>query len=193
MNTFFLGQKKYITIPLAIAIGFYFLPLTILAAIAYFTKQKVTNQGIRRICYIILVIFAFPLVLAYATPTDNAPKSTVSVQETTKVSPATNTPTVQPSTEKPKMIDSISTETMKTKAVLATTMAKATPRPTTTPVQPVNTPAVAPRYSCNCSKTCTEISSCDEAQYLLNVCGCGARDNDKDGIACDSAPLHCQN
>jgi len=48
-------------------------------------------------------------------------------------------------------------------------------------------------WVCDCSKTCPEISSCTEAQYLLNTCGCGARDGDKDGIACDSAPLHCQN
>lgn len=48
-------------------------------------------------------------------------------------------------------------------------------------------------YSCNCSKTCTQISSCEEAQYQLNTCGCKVRDNDRDGTACDAAPLHCQN
>jgi len=47
-------------------------------------------------------------------------------------------------------------------------------------------------YSCNCSKTCTQISSCAEAQYQLNTCGCSVRDADGDGIACDGAPLHCQ-
>ena len=41
-------------------------------------------------------------------------------------------------------------------------------------------------YACNCSKTCPQMSSCEEAQYQLNVCGCKARDADKDGIACDS-------
>lgn len=41
-------------------------------------------------------------------------------------------------------------------------------------------------YSCNCSKTCAQMSSCSEAQYQLNVCGCSARDADGDGIACDS-------
>lgn len=41
-------------------------------------------------------------------------------------------------------------------------------------------------YSCNCSKTCTQINSCAEAQYLLNSCGCSARDGDDDGIACDA-------
>lgn len=48
-------------------------------------------------------------------------------------------------------------------------------------------------YSCNCSKPCTEISSCSEAQYQLNTCGCNQRDADHDGIACDGAPLNCQN
>lgn len=47
--------------------------------------------------------------------------------------------------------------------------------------------------SCNCSLTCQQISSCVEAQYQLNTCGCSERDGDHDGIACDGAPLHCQN
>lgn len=41
-------------------------------------------------------------------------------------------------------------------------------------------------YACDCSKTCPQMSSCAEAQYQLNVCGCKARDADKDGIACDA-------
>lgn len=41
-------------------------------------------------------------------------------------------------------------------------------------------------YVCDCSKTCSNMSSCDEAQYQLNICGCSARDADKDGIACDT-------
>ncbi|OGM76145.1 hypothetical protein A2188_01645 [Candidatus Woesebacteria bacterium RIFOXYA1_FULL_43_9] len=41
-------------------------------------------------------------------------------------------------------------------------------------------------YVCNCSKTCPQMSSCTEAQYQLDVCGCSARDADDDGIACDS-------
>lgn len=40
-------------------------------------------------------------------------------------------------------------------------------------------------YVCDCSKTCTKMS-CSEAQYQLTTCGCGARDADKDGVACDS-------
>ena len=65
---------------------------------------------------------------------------------------------------------------------------KPTAKPTTTPtVKPTLTPTTAGgEFSCNCSKTCPNMISCAEAQYQLNVCGCGARDSDKDGIACDS-------
>lgn len=57
------------------------------------------------------------------------------------------------------------------------------PKPETAPVL---TPTPTPTYTCDCSKTCPNISTCAEAQYLLNVCGCSKRDGDKDGIACDA-------
>jgi len=41
-------------------------------------------------------------------------------------------------------------------------------------------------WECDCSKKCAEMFSCAEAQYQLLTCGCSARDNDGDGIACDS-------
>ncbi len=43
-----------------------------------------------------------------------------------------------------------------------------------------------PAYSCNCSKTCTQMSSCTEAYFQLNNCGCGQRDHDNDGVPCES-------
>lgn len=55
---------------------------------------------------------------------------------------------------------------------------------TTTVTQPSNNTGGG-SYTCNCSKTCPNMS-CSEAQYQLNVCGCSARDADKDGTACDS-------
>lgn len=55
-----------------------------------------------------------------------------------------------------------------------------TPVPTTTPA------ATSSSYTCNCKKTCPQMSSCAEAQYQLNTCGCSARDADHDGVACDS-------
>lgn len=59
---------------------------------------------------------------------------------------------------------------------------------TTTSQTPIVQPQdqIGGKYTCNCSKTCPQMSSCEEAQYQLNVCGCKARDADKDGIACDS-------
>jgi len=65
---------------------------------------------------------------------------------------------------------------------------------TTPPIQPQTQPVqqtqpasqTSGSYTCDCSKTCPQMSSCTEAQYQLNICGCKARDADKDGIACDA-------
>lgn len=59
-----------------------------------------------------------------------------------------------------------------------------TPKTSQTQTQQT-TQSVSGSFTCNCSKTCAQMSSCEEAQYQLNVCGCKARDADKDGIACD--------
>jgi micrococcal nuclease len=78
------------------------------------------------------------------------------------------------------------------KASTPTKTPTTTPKPTvktttTTAPQPITQPQTGGgSYTCNCSKTCPQMSSCAEAQYQLNVCGCGARDADKDGIACDA-------
>ena len=73
-----------------------------------------------------------------------------------------------------------------------------TPEPVEVPVAdpaPVTTKAPAlkpvkinntPTYGCNCSKTCTQMSSCSEAYYQLNTCGCSRRDGDSDGVPCES-------
>lgn len=52
--------------------------------------------------------------------------------------------------------------------------------------EPTPAPVTSPTYVCNCSKTCTQITTCSEARYQLNVCGCGARDGDNDGIPCEN-------
>ncbi|MBN1916067.1 thermonuclease family protein [Candidatus Dojkabacteria bacterium] len=59
-------------------------------------------------------------------------------------------------------------------------------------VYKISTPKPVETWACDCSKTCSQISSCAEAQYQLNTCGCKARDADHDGIACDEKPLKCQ-
>lgn len=66
-------------------------------------------------------------------------------------------------------------------------------QPTSVPADPVVPPtenvSVAPpaaSYSCNCSKSCEQMASCEEAYYQLNQCGCSRRDSDGDGVPCES-------
>lgn len=44
----------------------------------------------------------------------------------------------------------------------------------------------APAFTCDCSKTCSAMASCEEAKFQLNQCGCKARDGDGDGVPCES-------
>ncbi len=82
---------------------------------------------------------------------------------------------------------------------LPTRMPTITPRPTvivptSAPVVPVYNPppqVEEPQtnsggYSCNCSKVCGAMASCDEAYFQLNTCGCSARDGDNDGVPCET-------
>lgn len=69
------------------------------------------------------------------------------------------------------------------------------PDPTSVPVQLKETettesviapsPVTVSSYGCDCGKTCSQMSSCDEAYYQLNVCGCSVRDGDNDGVPCE--------
>ena len=38
--------------------------------------------------------------------------------------------------------------------------------------EPTPVPTPTPSYTCDCSKTCGEMASCEEAYYQLNTCGC---------------------
>lgn len=40
------------------------------------------------------------------------------------------------------------------------------------------------RFTCNCDKTCKTVSSCSEAYFQLNTCGCAHLDADQDGVPC---------
>lgn len=67
--------------------------------------------------------------------------------------------------------------------------APSTTTPTNPTIQPqpsIQPPSNTGGYTCNCSKTCTQISSCDEAYFQLNQCGCSARDRDGDGVPCET-------
>lgn len=43
-----------------------------------------------------------------------------------------------------------------------------------------------PIYICDCKKTCSQMSSCEEAYYQLNTCKCSKRDGDNDGVPCET-------
>lgn len=131
-------------------------------------------------------------------------KINVKGSETSNIPTSIQSPTLAPilsptAITSPAPISKISTTITPTKKIFIPT-ATPTPRPyvppTSAPAQyvpPTSPPSTVGGWACNCSKTCPQISSCAEAQYLLNSCGCSARDGDHDGIACDGAPLHCQN
>jgi len=68
-----------------------------------------------------------------------------------------------------------------------------TPTQTPTPIfkptatsKPMPTEMPILKYVCDCSKTCSQMIDCNEAYFQLNDCGCTKRDNDKDGIPCES-------
>jgi len=46
-------------------------------------------------------------------------------------------------------------------------------------------------WQCDCTRSCSALSSCQEAQYQLHTCGCSARDGDNNGVACNGNPLRC--
>lgn len=67
------------------------------------------------------------------------------------------------------------------------------PQPVTRSVQPASAPqqvpptvVPGPQFSCNCSKSCGAMASCQEAYFQLNQCGCSRRDSDGDGVPCES-------
>jgi micrococcal nuclease len=41
-------------------------------------------------------------------------------------------------------------------------------------------------WECNCKKTCTQITTCEEAYFQLNECGCTDRDGNGDGVPCET-------
>jgi endonuclease YncB( thermonuclease family) len=49
--------------------------------------------------------------------------------------------------------------------------------------QPAQPPA--PAFTCDCSKSCSAMASCQEAYFQLQQCGCGKRDGDNDGVPCE--------
>lgn len=99
--------------------------------------------------------------------------NTVCQPEPTKyIPPPTNTPYIPPPTKTP------------VPQVQQQNIYQAPPQQQ--PVQQTEPANTGGEFSCNCGKVCGAMSSCAEAQYQLNVCGCQQRDADNDGIACDT-------
>ncbi len=161
--------------------------------------KKITK--VLLVCFAVFFIFSLGLSLGGKTSKPSASPKALEQSEKTPESQQYKT----------------SEETINVQQVKAAPTPTATPIPTLTPTvapvivtpapQPTSAPVVQPTiapvqqtqttqsissWGCDCSKTCTQISSCAEAQYLLNTCGCSKRDADHDGIACDGAPLNCQ-
>jgi len=94
----------------------------------------------------------------------------------------TPSPTIKPTlapTPTPKPVTQVPTSTPKPYVPLPT----ATPAPVKSFL---DTSASNTGWSCSCSKTCSQMSSCDEAYFQLNNCGWGARDGDNDGVPCET-------
>lgn len=80
------------------------------------------------------------------------------------------------------------TSSTQTKVITQTPEPTKTEEKTTVPTtvsEPTKIEAPSNEYSC-AKKTCSQISSCSEAMYLLNDCGMSALDRDKDGIPCET-------
>ncbi len=63
-----------------------------------------------------------------------------------------------------------------------------TPQPSrySKPVKITKRKAKKARYSCGYKRYCSNISSCEEAYYLLEHCGLRRLDRDRDGVPCES-------
>lgn len=111
------------------------------------------------------------------TPVITPASASASLEPTQSLYP-TNTPTSEP-TATP----------IPTAKPLPTSRSTIIPTSATIRVLPTSAPAVQQQsqsnYQCNCSISCKMISSCDEAYYQLNICGCSVRDGDHDGVPCE--------
>lgn len=124
--------------------------------------------------------------LSDVTPTPTAaPKATDTPAPTQTPAPTAKVTSTPVSTAKPTLRPSL--------RPTAKPYPTSVPLPTSAPVQQMNIAAPPASsdtggggFGCDCGKVCGAMSSCAEAQYQLNTCGCGARDGDNDGVACDS-------
>ena len=179
----------YVVWPVALTLVFCILPFLI--------YKKVKNSRLKWGMLAILSPLYLFFISAFIYALFNPSKPTVEEQKSSvAVTPTPQAPLEDAATPTDMPSPTAVLPTLRQKPTVGYSQAtvvptvKPKPLPTSTTVPQVGSGSA---YTCNCSKTCKQISSCAEAQYQLNSCGCGVRDGDGDGIACDAAPLHCQN
>lgn len=157
-----------------------------------FTKFITSSKKTLILANVGLVLFSFVMIGATAPESNikgiqneikSTPTETITPIPTYTPSPTIVTPTVSPDPTNTPIPTKIPTVTP-TKYILPTSKPTQIVIPTIQPQQP--TVSISNGFSCNCKKTCTEISSCDEAYFQLNQCGCSVRDGDNDGIPCEN-------
>lgn len=129
-------------------------------------KVKISKKIVYVIAGGALLLFGF-LFGQGTTPKEHETTPTPTAEPAPTIE---STPTIEPSPT-PTLTPELSPE-----------VKSATPPPEEIQLPPPQTGG----YTCDCSKKCSEMSSCEEAYYQLNICGCSVRDGDKDGVPCEN-------
>lgn len=201
-----MAKHKKIIVPLAILLGLVFWPLAIGLLLSWLIYKFVSFKKIKYAAIMTILLPAFLINSIWTKALFNSdsyknPPKAQTVQKSLPLQDQITIPKPPPIIEIPIItLTPTFTPTPTPTAVVTPLLTITTPKITTIPIQQSQSVVTQQRpitntsgsYACNCSKTCTQITSCAEAQYQLNSCGCKQRDADHDGIACDSAPLHCQ-
>ncbi len=189
MRKVFKGRKKYITVPIAIIVGLFFLPLTILFLTTWLVNSKVSNKKIKSASFSVIGVLALLFSSAYAVGITNPSTRTENIKEQT----TTKAKTID---EENKITSTPTLAAIKTQTPTITLKPTKTPTPTSKPTAipvektwtpiPTQAPQLSEEFTCAGKTTCGEMSSCSEAYFYLNSCGVSSLDKDKDGIPCES-------
>lgn len=203
---FFIGFFAYFKESVPASFCFLLMSILLLPPTENFIFSHLKYPVSRKIKVVVLIaIFILAIIFSPNKSANNSqinyqklviPTPSVTATPTADQTTPTITPTLSPTnkpTVKPTSIPTIKPTLIPTFKPTIKPILKPTSIPIVTKAPIINNQTNNSTYSCDCKKTCTEISSCAEAQYLLNTCSCHQRDKDGDGIACDGAPLHCQN
>lgn len=186
------GRKKFITIPIVIVVGLFFLPLTILFLITWLVNSKVSNKRVKNASFSVIGVLALLFGSVYAVGIINPSTQTEEIKEqtttTTKAivekNKITSTPTLTP-TKTPTLTITPKPTKKPTPTIKPTKILTPTIKPTSTPI-PTQAQQPSQGFTCIGKTTCGEMTSCEEAYFYLNICGVSGLDRDKDGIPCES-------